>query len=180
MKSVYRHILSFTLLILSFFLFYCNNVSEMKDPSRDLDVHYIANEGFLLESNGKKVLIDALFNTGLGRYAVPDSTLLTEMILGNTPFNDIDYLLFTHNHPDHFNDSLAYAFMNNNSTTVMLCPDQVYEQIVNTHNPNPEIFQRIHAITPDTGQVVKHNIDEVTFTICRTRHSDTFEIVNNA
>ena len=180
MIRILRHILTITYLVLSMFIVNCNNVSEKKDPSTSLVVHYIANEGFLLESNGKKVLIDALFNTGLGRYAAPDSALLTRMILGKTPFNNIDYLLITHNHPDHFNDSLVNEFMNNSTRTVMLCPDQVYEQLNSAHNLNPEIIQRIHTITPDSGQAEKQNIDEVTFTVCRTRHSDTYEIENNA
>ncbi len=175
-----KTILTFLVFILSLFLMNCRNVSENKASDKNLVVYYVANEGFLLESNGKKVLIDALFNRGLNRYAEPDSTLLTEMILGKPPFNNIDYLLFTHNHPDHFNDSLTCAFMNNNTRTVLLCPEQVYEQLRNANPLNPETDGRIHAITPDSGQVIKQDMDKVTFTACRTRHSDTYEIENNA
>lgn len=180
MKSIRKQILTATIVILPLFIMNCNIVSEKTVPDKNLIAYYVANEGFLLESNGEKVLIDALFNTGLGRYAAPDSTLLTDMILGRPPFDNIGYLLFTHNHPDHFNDSLTFAFMNNNSRAIMLCPDQVYDQLQNAHKLEPGISQRIHAITPDSGQVIKHTIDRVTFTACRTRHSDTYDIENNA
>jgi L-ascorbate metabolism protein UlaG (beta-lactamase superfamily) len=180
MTNSSKPVFTLSIFIVSLFLMKCTNFSENKISDKSLIVHYVANEGFLLESNGKKVLIDALFNTGLDRYAEPDSTLLTEMILGKPPFNNIDYLLFTHNHPDHFNDSLTYAFMNSNTRAAMLCPDQVYEQLRNSYPLNPEIDRRILAITPDSGQVITRNIDKVIFTACRTRHGDTYDIENNA
>jgi hypothetical protein len=37
-------------------------------------VTYIANEGFLLEHEGKKVLIDALFDAGAGRLLSPSQS----------------------------------------------------------------------------------------------------------
>lgn len=169
---------TFVLLILC--LVNCKNALEKEAPGKNLLVHYVANEGFLLESNGEKVLIDALFNTGLDRYASPDSALLSDIINGEPPFDNINYLLFTHNHPDHFNDSLAYAFMSKNTVTTMICPGQVYKQLQNGHVLDPEIDQRIHSITPDSGQVIKHNVNKVIFTVCRTRHSDTYSIENNA
>ena len=36
-----------------------------------IDVTYIANAGFLIESSGKEVLIDALFNNGWNNYLIP-------------------------------------------------------------------------------------------------------------
>ena len=64
------------LVLLLFFLMNCKNVLEKQETEKGIVVHSVANEGFLLENNGKKVLIDALFNTGLDRYACPDSYCL--------------------------------------------------------------------------------------------------------
>jgi hypothetical protein len=44
-------------------LLICLNLFSQSTQSK-IDVTYIANEGFLIESNGKKLLIDALFNIG--------------------------------------------------------------------------------------------------------------------
>ena len=68
----------------------------------ECSVTYIANSGFLLRSGGKSVLIDALFNNGFGRYAVPSNELKADMINGKPPFEKIDLFLVTHNHGDHF------------------------------------------------------------------------------
>jgi len=158
----------------------CFQKIEKVENDKRIFVHYIANEGFLLESNGQKVLIDVLFNTGLDRYACPDSILLSDMILRNPPFEEIDYLFFTHNHPDHFNDSLTLAFMTQHSETVMICPSQVEDQLKNNQNVEANIENRIITITPDSGRVENRNFDNLNIIVCRTRHSDTYSIENNA
>ena len=158
----------------------CTEKLDDKSLDNTITVTYIANEGFLLESNGKKVLIDALFKTGLDRYAYPDSLLLTEMVSGNPPFDNIDYLMFTHNHPDHYNDSLTYNFLLNHSETILICPSQIYSQLINYQTLEPEIEKRIVAVTPDSGRVKTRTFHEFEFTACRTSHGDTYDIENNA
>jgi len=168
------------IVLLPLFLMNCKNVLEKQGDERSVKVYYVANEGFLLENNGKKVLIDALFNTGLDRYACPDSSLLSNMIVANSPFEDIDFLIFTHNHPDHFNDSLVYAFMSNHKETQMICPSQVTEQLHQNQILSPDFESRIHIITPGSGQVEDHMIENLNLKVCRTKHSDTYCIENNA
>jgi len=158
----------------------CTEKLDDKSLDNTITVTYIANEGFLLESNGKKVLIDALFKTGLDRYAYPDSVLLTEMVSGNPPFDNIDYLMFTHNHPDHYNDSLTYNFLLNHSETILICPSQINTQLINYQTLEPEIEKRIVAVTPDSGRVKTRAFQEFEFTACRTSHGDTYDIENNA
>jgi len=158
----------------------CEKNSQNKEPDNNLMVHYIANEGFLMESSGIKVLIDALFNTGLDRYACPDSVLLSQMILAHSPFEKIDYLFFTHNHPDHFNDSLVYAFLKQHPESIIVCPGQVFDQLKINQNIAGDLLDRIMVITPDSGQVIQQDFDNLVLKACRTRHSDTYSIENNA
>jgi len=158
----------------------CVEETKIKEPDKNILVHYIANEGFLLESNDIKVMIDALFNTGLDRYACPDSTLLSDMILGKPPFEEINYLFFTHNHPDHYNDSLTHVFMNEHPETTMICPAQVHDQLKDNHNLNEGLLNRIEVITPNSGQVINHRFENLSIVACRTRHSDTYSIENIA
>lgn len=168
------------IVVVPLFCLNCKNVLEKQADERSVKVYYVANEGFLLESNGKNVLIDVLFNTGLDRYACPDSSLLSNMIQANSPFENIDFLIFTHNHPDHFNDSLAYVFMSKHKETQMICPAQVTEQLLHNHILTPDIELRIHTITPDSGKVEDLKIENLNFKVCRTKHSDTYSIENNA
>ena len=158
----------------------CTRKIDKVELDNSIQVHYIANEGFLIENNDRKVLIDALLYTGLDRYACPDSILISDMILGEPPFEWIDYLFFTHNHPDHFNDSLALAFMAKHHETTMVCPSQVHSQLHKNQGPDENIEERIITITPDSGQIQSYSFDNLDIKICRTRHADTYDIENNA
>lgn len=175
-----KHFLHPAFLMFFIFIIGCAEKLENKALDNRIVVTYIANEGFLLESNGRKVLIDALFNTGQDRYAYPDSLLVTEMVSGNPPFDNIDYLMFTHHHPDHYNDSLAYAFLLRHPKTKMICTNQVFDQLKNYHNLDSEIKKRIIAVTPDSGKVKTRKFEDLKITLCRTGHGDAFEIENNA
>jgi L-ascorbate metabolism protein UlaG (beta-lactamase superfamily) len=158
----------------------CVEHARDEEADNNIVVHYIANEGFLLESSNTKVLIDALFNTGLDRYACPDSALLSQMVLGKPPFEKIDYLFFTHNHPDHFNDSLVIGFLEQHPESIMICPDQVFDQLNDRQNVDETYLKQILVFTPDSGQVIQHEFDNLVMKACRTRHSDTYNIENNA
>jgi L-ascorbate metabolism protein UlaG (beta-lactamase superfamily) len=85
-----------------------------------IDVTYIANAGFLIESNGKKVLIDALFRNGWNTYLTPADSIVSKIINQQAPFNKVNLMLITHNHEDHFNDSMVVAYLNKNSENILI------------------------------------------------------------
>ena len=95
-----------------------------------IDVTYIANAGFLIESSGKKVLIDALFKNGWNNYLTPADSIVSKIINQQAPFNQVNLMLITHNHEDHFNDSLVVAYLNNNSENILIAPPLVTNAIL--------------------------------------------------
>lgn len=95
-----------------------------------LDVTYIANTGFLVESNGKKILIDALFKNGWGTYLVPADSVLSKITSQQVPFDNANLMLITHNHEDHFNDSLVVEYLNHNPENVLVAPSLVTNAIL--------------------------------------------------
>ena len=79
--------------------------------SQSLKITYIGNEGVLLESNNQKVMIDALFDNYYKDYLNPDPNTLKNMMSGRVPFDNINVLLSTHIHRDHFEVSLTGQFL---------------------------------------------------------------------
>lgn len=75
-----------------------------------LDVTYIGNEGFLLESGGKKVLIDAIFENA-PPFLSPSPDVLNRMVAGQKPFDGVDLVLLTHGDYDHFSAPRTIAFL---------------------------------------------------------------------
>ena len=95
-----------------------------------IDVTYIANAGFLIESSGKKILIDALFKNGWKTYLTPADSIVSKIINQQAPFEKVNLMLITHNHENHFNDSMVVAYLNNNSENVLIAPPQVSNAIL--------------------------------------------------
>jgi hypothetical protein len=57
-----------------------------------VNITYISNEGFLFETKNKKILIDALYANGGEYYQVPLDKVITQMINGEKPFDNINAL----------------------------------------------------------------------------------------
>ena len=110
------------LLILAFML-----MGFMARSQSDLDISYLGNEGFLIKSNTKKVLIDALFESGY--FACPTKEMLQQMATNQPPFNDIDVALITHVHDDHFNAEICMSFMLGQKNTQLIAPEQAVEKM---------------------------------------------------
>ena len=78
---------------------------------KNCEVTYISNEGFLFEIDGKKVLIDALFDEIKGNWCdSPSDSIIDLMKNSKHPFDSIDIVAITHKHIDHFNKSSHSPF----------------------------------------------------------------------
>ena len=71
----------------------------------------IANEGFLIRSAGRTVLVDALFRATAPYPEFfsqgPSEDLVRQMVSGEGVFNRIDLALVTHSDGDHFHAATA-------------------------------------------------------------------------
>ncbi len=82
----------------------------------------IANAGVLLEYKGIRYLIDGIHtNEDLEFDGVPQ-TLLGQMLCGDGDLADLDYLLFTHEHIDHFMAGLTQTYLQNNRVQGIVVP----------------------------------------------------------
>ncbi|WP_071146232.1 MBL fold metallo-hydrolase [Bacteroides ihuae] len=78
----------------------------------NLEVTYIANEGYLLKTDHHKVLIDALFTESYGIFDVPEKDTVDAIMEGTTPFDHIEMHLLTHYHKDHCSPELMVKYLN--------------------------------------------------------------------
>ncbi len=136
----------------------------------ELRVSYIANCGFLYESQSAKVVIDP-FGTGFGDYFfLPSPELQTNMEKGNAPFDKIDLVLITHQHGDHFNPLLAERFLLQNKQAKMMCPPQVLKLMHDSCAYMEQISSQI--VTPQLSmhEAETISIAGVTVTAVRMQH----------
>lgn len=96
---------------------------------QEVNITYIANEGFLIESGGHKILIDAFIESGFNVYLEAGDDDKRKLTNAQAPFDDIDYLLITHYHRDHFEANQTAAHLLNNGSTILVAPPQAVDSL---------------------------------------------------
>lgn len=87
-----------------------------------ISVRLIANAGILVEYRGLRFLIDGIHtNDNLDFDGVPEQ-LLGTMLRGDGALSHLDYLLFTHEHIDHFSPSCTQIYLQNNRVKGIFMP----------------------------------------------------------
>lgn len=82
---------------------------------REVDVTYIANEGFLIRSGERSVLIDALFgDKEYGFCDIPEKEQIDAMVNARDVFSTVDLVAATHMHMDHFYAPFVAGHLKNN------------------------------------------------------------------
>jgi len=88
-----------------------------------LCVKLIANAGLLLEYEGTTLMLDGIY----GREGHPFSNLSEDvwnkMLQGEPPFDNIDFLLFSHAHPDHFSPEMTMTYLKQRRVKGIFMPD---------------------------------------------------------
>lgn len=90
---------------------------------------HLANEGFLLRSEGRAVLIDAFLEEPYAGYASLEREALERLRAARPPFDRVDLALVSHVHRDHFQPELAAEFLAASPDTVLATTAQVLERL---------------------------------------------------
>lgn len=114
-----------------------------------MEVMYIANKGFLIKVSNKKILIDALF----GRFEadwcdIPAGEIIEKMEKGTKPFDQVDVILISHAHIDHFNAEIVLSHLESNKAGILICPQQVIQELEKDERFK-EFCSRVKEITPE-------------------------------
>ena len=163
--------------ILGTFLFFGFVTGSHWTGERGLKLTHIANSGFLIESGGKKVIIDALFSEGFGVYSTPHESTIGKIINGKVPFNDIDLMLITHDHADHFSDSLVALYLINNKKSLAVVPPLVI-QSMKKHEDFEAFNNQLIQIGQNNRLIDSLNFKDITVTAFQLPHGNRNDIEN--
>jgi glyoxylase-like metal-dependent hydrolase (beta-lactamase superfamily II) len=102
----------------------------------------------MIQAGGKKVLVDALFNDEF--FLAPSPELLAQMTGGSGPFADVDLLLVTHLHGDHFNPKMVAEFLRHHAHCQFVAHTQVID-LLRKEEGFAQIEKQIHEIRQEPG-----------------------------
>ena len=83
----------------------------------------IANAGVLFEFDGTKILLDAVYGPEGHPFSNLSGAVWQAMLNSTAPFEQIDYLLFTHAHPDHFSPEMTLQLLQRRRVKGIFMPD---------------------------------------------------------
>ena len=134
-------------------------------------ITYVSNEGFLIETGGKRILCDALFDKAEVDWCDSPTDSIIELLKNSKePFDNIDIITVSHKHFDHFNEDVVIAHLKSNSKAILICPQQVGDILAQNKNYQ-EFNDRIIAITPSLLKDSCISVSDIDIRILRLEHS---------
>ena len=103
--------------------------SEEMPADASIEVRYIANEGVLISSRDKRVLIDGLHRRYKDDYAFLPDVEQEKIEAARPPFDKIDLLLVSHLHGDHFHPEAVGLYLKNDTKAMFASSQQVVDEV---------------------------------------------------
>ena len=101
-------------------------------------VTFVGISGFLIEVDGKKVLID-----GLSDFTPP--AVESRLLAGEAPFDGLDLVMATHSHSDHFKAASVRRCLQNHPKAAFVGPQDAADQV-------PGFPGRVFPVQADEGK----------------------------
>ena len=135
-----------------------------------LEITYIANEGVLISSGDKQVLIDGLHREYQRAYAFLPPPQRDKIENAQSPFDQIDLILVSHRHLDHFHPESVGLYLQHNPKAVLVSSQQVVDEVANNFKEFQTIKSRVTAATPAWKERRAMKVAEIDLEILGIRH----------
>jgi L-ascorbate metabolism protein UlaG (beta-lactamase superfamily) len=135
------------------------------------EVRYVANSGVLVTVSGRRFLIDAPIRDGIPPYATSSAGEREALERARPPYHDVDVILITHWHEDHFSAEAVAAYLSNSARTILVSSPEVVERVRKA--APPAVASRLRAELPPPGGVSQVMLIDVQVSVLRLRHNPT-------
>lgn len=144
--------------------------SDQHPPRDPLELTYVANSGVLVGAGETGVLIDALFDKPNPEYRAPAPAVLGAMLKRTPPYDRVDLVLVTHDHPDHFDAGLAVRYLEGTDGPRLVAPADAVEKMRSLASDWTRIGPRVVSLDLPVGGKAERVVGPVELTAFRTLH----------
>lgn len=92
-------------------------------------VTLLANAGVLLQYRGVSLVLDGIFGKKDNPFSLLPTGCWDAMLRGGAPFQRLDYLLFSHYHPDHFAPEMVQELLQRRAVKGLFYPEDSAPQV---------------------------------------------------
>ena len=146
-------------------------------------IEYLGNEGVRIDFGEVDVLIDALWSNDSDEFESVPANLLANITEAGKRSRDVDYLLVTHMHGDHFSADMVAGYLEANSRCTFISSSQVVDLLRQSKEWNAELDERVIEIDLDIGESLElSKLEKVTIDATWLRHAHRWnrDVVNLA
>src|SRR5262245_9179767 len=149
-----------------------------RDEGTELELHYLANEGFLVAAGDTKLLIDAFVAEPYGEYAALPADLHADMVAARAPFDGVDLALTSHFHRDHFQAASAAEYLRaQGSVPFLSTPDVV--ALLQKQLGEAALTARVRELLPEPEKTLAFEEGSIEVELLRLPHGVTDNGVQN-
>ncbi|MCH7807505.1 MAG: MBL fold metallo-hydrolase [Proteobacteria bacterium] len=133
-----------------FFLF-TTSTAFAGDDRAVVKVCHIANAGFYISDGENGVLIDGILGQPYGFYQHPSEAINEAIETSSGPFSDVNLVLISHFHGDHFDALATLRHIRNNSKALYVMPPQTFA-LLEEAGLNKEEKSRVYVHKLNEGE----------------------------
>src|SRR5688572_19497274 len=156
---------------------------ELSKPIKvgtSVSVRYIANEGVLIASGGKQILIDGLHREYKPAYLFPPPEMQAVLENARAPYGKINVLLVSHVHLDHFHPQSIGQYLKSNPGSILASSDQAVGEVAKNFAEHEKVRSQIKPITHEWKKSSEINQDGIKIKFLGLRHSgENFKGIQN-
>ncbi len=152
-----------------FATFYRIPLADALDSADAPELRYVANAGVLVTVDGRRFLIDAPIRQGIAPYPTSPAEEQHRLEGARPPYADVDAILITHWHEDHFSPEAAAAHLMHNPRALFVSSPEVVERLRAAAPDLPAA--RLRAVLPAPGHSEDVRIGDVPVRVLRVRHN---------
>ena len=152
-------------------IFVCLGLYQSR--AQEVQIQYMANQGVWIKSQDKQILIDAVFDKEFEFLDVLPKTELELLDDAKPNYNEIDLILATHLHGDHFHPILTGNHLRANPKTEFFGPLETFSVFQQKFEGFQEISNRVHTDSLQLHQTSAYSLNEIKVEALRLAHFGT-------
>ena len=147
-----------------------DRIKDDKKTNQDLTIYHVSNSGLLINIKEVKLLIDGIFSD-YNPFNPMDSELENLMLNSIDPFSDVDLLLFTHCHKDHYDRAKVEKYLKVNRSTSIAAPKDAGVDLGNMV-PDDSNNGQVFVVISEGGEFFKKGVRVI---FLKTKHLSSNE-----